>query len=283
MNVTWDEATPPKARQFTAGDWVRVVWRGGALGLVVFGCLGILLLVRLVERPLFGMQRPVTPWITQFVCRMAFVILRLPVTVRGPRMTGAGALVSNHASWLDIFALNSRMNVYFVSKQEVAGWPGIGWLARATGTVFIARKRHAAAQQTRLFEERLIEGHRLLFFPEGTSTDGLRVLPFKTTLFAAFFSDRLRHVARVQAVTVVYHPPEGEDVRFYGWWGDMAFGPSLMRVLGQPRQGRVEMVYHAPVRVDDFPNRKSLASHVEGQVRRGHAEVMAVRSAATPG
>ena len=95
-------------------------------------------------------------------------------------------VVANHASWLDIFALNAPQRIYFVSKDEVRDWPGIGWLARATGTVFIARKSREAGVQARLFETRMAAGHRLLFFPEGTSTDGRRVLPFKTTLFAAF-------------------------------------------------------------------------------------------------
>ena len=270
MSLTWEGGEPPARPPLGAGDWLRVIWRGGALGTVTFGCLALLLLVRLVERPLCGVRRPVTPWITQFVCRMAFVILRLPLSARGPRMTGPGAIVANHTSWLDIFALNSRRNVYFVSKAEVAGWPGIGWLARATGTLFIARDRREATAQTRAFEERLLQGQRLLFFPEGTSTDGMRVLPFRTTLFAAFFAEPLRHSMQVQAVSVVYHAPKDEDPRFYGWWGDMDFGPSLLRVLAQRHQGRVELRYPPPLRVDDFPNRKTLAARLETQVRDGH-------------
>ena len=127
--------------------------------------------------------------------------------------------------------------------------------------------------QVALFEDRLQHGHRLLFFPEGTSTDGIRVLPFKPTLFAPFFSDRLVHDMHIQPVTVIYHPPEGADPRFYGWWGDMGFGEHLLKVLAQKRQGKVELVYHPPVRVDDFPNRKSLASHLETQVRSAHSRL----------
>jgi 1-acyl-sn-glycerol-3-phosphate acyltransferase len=238
---------------------------------VVFGGLIVLLLLRLIERPVYGVDRPMTPYITQGVCRTAFVILQLQLSVRGPRMPGPGAVVANHSSWLDIFALNARRNVYFVSKSEVADWPAIGWLARATGTVFIRRDPREAGRQAKLFEERLLHRHRLLFFPEGTSTDGLRVLPFKSTLFAAFFADGLRHEMQIQPVSVIYHAPQGEDSQFYGWWGDMSFGSHLTKTLATRRQGRVEVVYHAPVRVDAFPNRKSLASHLETQVRAGHA------------
>ncbi len=272
MNPTWTTHAPPPPPRPGPLGWLRVACRGLVLGVVVFGGLLVLVLVRLIERPLCGVDRPVTPYITQGVCRVAFVILQLPLAVRGPRMPGPGAVVANHSSWLDIFALNARRNVYFVSKSEVADWPGIGWLARATGTVFIRRDPREAGRQAKLFEERLLHRHRLLFFPEGTSTDGLRVLPFKSTLFAAFFADGLKHEMQIQPVSVIYHAPEGEDARFYGWWGDMSFGEHLIKTLAARRQGRVEVVYHAPVRVDAFPNRKSLASHLETQVRSGHSQ-----------
>jgi 1-acyl-sn-glycerol-3-phosphate acyltransferase len=271
MSPTWDSDEPIADTRLTATDWVRVVLRGVVLATVVFGGLAVMLLLRLIERPLFGVERPMTPYITQAVCRSAFVIMGLPLLVRGPRMKVAGAVVANHGSWLDIFALNARKNVYFVSKSEVASWPGIGWLARATGTVFIQRDPRDVKNQIAAFEERLLHGHRLLFFPEGTSTDTLRILPFKPTLFAPFFSDRIIHDMHIQPVTVIYHAPEGADPRFYGWWGDMGFAQHLLKVLGQHPQGKVELVYHSPVRVDAFPNRKSLASHLEAQVRAAHS------------
>ena len=274
MSRDWQPPPPPETRPLTAPEWLRMILRGTLMGLVVCGGLVLLLAVRLVERPLAGMDRPVTPWITTAVCKAALAILRLRVVQHGAPMTGRGAHVANHTSWLDIFVLNARKTLYFVSKSEVAGWPGIGWLARATGTLFIRRDPRDARTQTALFEERLMHGHRLLFFPEGTSTDGLQVLPFKTTLFAAFFSDRLRHEMRLQAISVIYHPPMGSDRRFYGWWGDMPFAPSLARMLAQEPQGSVELVYHPPVRVDDFPNRKTLAAHLEAQVRDGHTRAV---------
>lgn len=271
MSPTWDSDEPIADSPISAAGWLRVLIRGSILGVVVFGGLGLMLLLRLFERPIFGVDRPITPYITQAVCRSAFAILRLPLLVRGPRMKVPGAVVANHGSWLDIFALNARKNVYFVSKSEVADWPGIGWLARATGTVFIQRDPRDVKNQIAVFEERLQHGHRLLFFPEGTSTDTLRVLPFKPTLFAPFFSDRIVHDMHIQPVTVIYHAPEGADPRFYGWWGDMGFAEHLLKVLAQRGQGRVELVYHAPVRVDAFPNRKSLSSHLESQVRSAHS------------
>ncbi|SMX28239.1 2-acyl-glycerophospho-ethanolamine acyltransferase [Pelagimonas phthalicica] len=269
MSPTWDPGERPPDVRISALGWGLVAIRVPILLVVIFGGLLVLLALRLVERPLFGMERPVTPWITQTVCRITLKVMGLRLMVSGPRMIGPGAIVANHASWLDIFVLNSRKNVYFVSKAEVAVWAGIGWLARATGTVFINRDRREAQKHARIIEDRLLHGHRLLFFPEGTSTDSRRVLPFKTTLFAAFFSPRLEHELQVQPVSVIYKAPRGQDPRFYGWWGDMDFGPSLIQLLAQPRQGSVTLTYHDPVRVDAFENRKALAAALEAQVRQG--------------
>ena len=165
MSDTWRGEPEPAPTPLTVVDWIRVVLRAVPLATLVFGCLAVLLLVRLFERPIFGQRRPITPFITQFVCRTAFVLLGIKYTSEGEPMQGAGAVVSNHVSWLDIFALNARKRIYFVSKSEVAHWPGIGWLARATGTVFIKRDRREVTSQISVFRERLAAGHKLLFFP----------------------------------------------------------------------------------------------------------------------
>ncbi|KPD11210.1 1-acyl-sn-glycerol-3-phosphate acyltransferase [Phaeobacter sp. 11ANDIMAR09] len=273
MSATWNEGDPPEPLRIDAFGWLLILLRASVLGGLVFGGLLILLLLRLIERPLCGLHRPVTPFITQFVCRNAFRVLGIGFSTHGNLMTQRGAVVANHTSWLDIFALNAKKRIYFVSKAEVAGWPGIGWLARATGTVFIERNPARAKEQTELFEARLMAGHKLLFFPEGTSTDGMRVLPFKTTLFQSFFGDHLRETCYIQPVSAVFHAPKGAEARFYGWWGDMEFGPHLLKTLASHHQGRVELTYHSPLRVSDFANRKALAAECERVVRQGHREM----------
>lgn len=273
MNATWKNKQAPHGHRLSWLDYLRVIRRGVPLGLLVFGGLLLLLLIRLVERPLFGLHRPITPHITQFVCRNAFRILGIRFTTNGAPMHQNGAVVANHAGWLDIFSLNARKRVYFVSKSEVASWPLIGWLARATGTVFINRDRKEAQSQIEVFRTRLTAGHMLLFFPEGTSSDSQRVLPFKSTLFAAFFTPELRDFMWVQPVTIRYFAPEGHDPRFYGWWGDMEFAPHLLQTLATKRQGQVELVYHTPVKVSDFAGRKDLAAHCEATVRDGLGEL----------
>jgi len=270
MSQTWDSNTPPVYPPITFAGWLRIFVRASALIVLVFGGLAILLLVRLIERPLYRLHRPVTPHITQFVCRWSLRILGIAFCPSGTPMQGRGAVVANHSSWLDIFALNAAKRAYFVSKSEVANWPGIGWLARATGTVFIERNPARAKEQTHLFQNRLLAGHKLLFFPEGTSTDGLQVIPFKTTLFQAFFAAELKEKIAVQPVTVTYHAPIGAEQRFYGWWGDTSFGAHLLVTLAPAKQGRIDVIYHEPLRVADYPNRKALAQACEEAVRAGH-------------
>lgn len=255
------------ATSFGPAGWLRIVLRGGFIVALIFLCLPLLLIARGIERITVGARRPVSAIFPQFVSRMAFFVLGIKHSTRGVQMRAPGAVVANHGSWLDIFALNAAKRVFFVSKDEVSAWPGIGFMARSTGTVFIKRDKREARQHIAQFEARLRVGHKLLFFPEGTSTDTRRVLPFKTTLFAAFFADELIDLMHIQPVTLVYRAPKGVDPRFYGWWGEMEFGAHLLQVLAAPRQGSVEVVYHSPVCVRDFAGRKVLAAHCEAVVR----------------
>ena len=265
MSPTWQGAPPPD-RPLRSSERVRALCRGALVGGLVFGGLALHLVLRMPERALHGAGRPWTGRLTRAVCRGALRGLGLEVLRQGTPLDGPGAIVANHGSWLDIFVLNAALPVTFVAKEEVAGWAGIGWLARATGTLFVRRERREAGGQVRALRARLAAGQRLVFFPEGTSTDGLRVLPFKPTLFAAFLDlDGLR----LQPATIRYEAPRGEDARFYGWWGDMDFAPHLLRVLGVQRQGRVTVTWHDPVALEPGMDRKALARQMQARVAAG--------------
>ncbi|MFK7876521.1 MAG: lysophospholipid acyltransferase family protein [Paracoccaceae bacterium] len=267
---TW---TPPPEPDIPLPDsrgWLRVIRRAIPMIVLILAGLLVMLLLRLVERPAFGEKRPWTPHITVAVCRALLWVMGIRYQRQGQVTSHPGALVANHSSWLDIFTLNAAAPLYFVSKAEVAGWPGIGWLARATGTMFIERDPRQAKAQTNALQSRLSVGHKLLFFPEGTSTDGLSVIPFKSTLFASFFADKVRDHIWVQPVSVRYCPPAGTTSRHYGWWGDMDLAPHLLRTLATQRQGQIKVIYHDPVRVVGYASRKDLAAYCETQVRIGH-------------
>lgn len=265
--TAWQGEDPPPAlpRPGIAG-WALVVGRGLAI-LGVLG-LGVILILPLrgVERLLAGPRRPWTgPWV-QGVCRICLWLMGIGWRREGRPMRGPGAVVANHSSWLDIMVLNAAMPVFFVAKSEVAGWPGINILTRVTNTHFVTRDPRLARAQAHEFAERTRAGHRLLFFPEGTSSDGRRVLPFKPTLFQGFLDPELPEGLAIQPMTAIYHAPPGRDPRFYGWWGDMALGPHILAVLAQTRQGHVTVRLGAPIPVAG-ETRKTLSARAEAAVR----------------
>lgn len=257
---------PPRVGGLLA--WARVVRRGvGIIMVLLIGVLTVLLL-RGPEWLLVRSRRPLTGRVVQLVCRSCLFVMGLGWRHEGRPLRGHGAVVANHSGWLDIFVLNAAMPVFFVSKAEVRHWPGINILTAITNTQFIARDRRQAATQAAGLTARLRAGHRLLFFPEGTSSDGRRVLPFKPTLFQAFLGPELPPELAIQPVTAVYEAPPGRDPRFYGWWSDMALGPHLLAVLAQKPQGRVSVILHPPIPVAGH-DRKSLAAATEAAVRAG--------------
>ena len=263
---TWRGEPPPLPPRPTPLGWLLVALRGTAVISVLMAGVLLILPMRAAESLAAGRRRPVTgPWV-QGVCRLCLWLLGIRWRRQGRPMRGAGAMVANHSSWLDIFALNAAAPVFFVSKAEVSGWPGINVLTRVTETHFVTRDPRLARQQAAQFAERTALGHRLLFFPEGTSTDGRRVLPFKPTLFQAFLDPALPPGLAIQPVSVCYEAPAGRDPRFYGWWGDMDLGPHLLAVLAQPRQGRITVTLHPPAPVAGH-DRKSLAAAAEHAVR----------------
>lgn len=205
------------------------------------------------------------------------ILLRL-IGVR-VRLVGAPAadrpllLLSNHASWLDIPVVGSLTPLFFVAKSEVAGWPVVGLLARFQRTVFVDRqRRQATGSVNREIAERLHEGDPVVLFAEGTSSDGNRVLPFRTALVGAV----REAVAAAEAVAV--QPMAIAYVRLQGlpmgrqhrpaaaWFGDMELAPHLLDVL---RHGAidVEVSFGAPLVLDAAHDRKQVTRDAEQVVR----------------
>ena len=270
MAPTWHSTDPaPAPPPIGLAGWGRVLGRGAGLAVVLGAGVGAFAALRVIEVAALRRRRVLSPLVSQQVSRAALRIIGLSIRVEGVPLSGPGAVVANHVSWLDILVLNAAQRVFFVSKSEVAHWPGIGFLARITGTEFITRRGADAVRQKAQLVARLSDGARLLFFPEGTSSDGLQVLPFKPTLFAAFFDSALQDRLALQAATLVYHAPRGADARVYGWWGDMGFGPHFLAVLARPSHGGVTVVLHSPLRAGDFDSRKQLAAQCEAMVRAG--------------
>ena len=193
--------------------------------------------------------------------------------------------ISNHVSYLDIEVLGAVIAGSFVAKSEVAGWPLFGWLAKLQETVFINRKaKREIAKQGESLTDRLFAGDNLILFPEGTSSDGNRVLPFKTALFAVAsqrIDDRPLVVQPVSLTAVALDGiPLGRVLRpLYAWYGDMDLGPHLWQFA---KLGGVTVVleFHSPVTVDDTGSRKALAEECWKAVHAGVARAVAGRALA---
>ncbi|HKT16890.1 MAG TPA: lysophospholipid acyltransferase family protein [Stellaceae bacterium] len=212
--------------------------------------------------------------------RLCCRILGIALERRGPPSTHRPTLfAANHTSYLDITILGASIEGSFVSKAEVAHWPIFGWLAKLQRSIFVERSdRAGAARQRDAIRQRLEDGDNLILFPEGTSSDGLHVLPFKTALFAAAEDERVV----IQPVSVAYQLLDGIPLgRFYrpffAWYGDMAMAPHLWKALGL---GRLTVVvqFHAPVRLKDLGSRKALAEYCRGEIVRGLADALAGRA-----
>jgi 1-acyl-sn-glycerol-3-phosphate acyltransferase len=269
--TTWNGADPPELPPLTRRETLRGAVRSAAF--VVMTVVALALFV-----PGRYLRHWLGPWVTyhfhvaRLWSRAGLWLAGLRHEVHGTPVKG-GALVANHCSWLDIFALRAVTLIYFVSKAEVADWPGVGFVTRVTGTIFIERRRSQAKAQEAMLRSRIAADQLLAFFPEGTSTDGERVLPFKSSLFSVFFLDHHGADLTVQPVSIRYRPDPASGLpgSFYGWWGTMSFEGHIFDVFARSRRGRAIVTFHDPVRASDFPHRKALAEHCAAVVRAGHA------------
>lgn len=269
MAVTaWNEIDPPELPPLTLTQKLR-----GAFRVVVF------VTMTLIALGLFLVGRALRHWlgrwvtfhfgVARFWSRGGLALLGLRHRAVGAPVA-SGALVANHCSWLDILTIRAVRLVYFVSKADVADWPGVGFVTKVAGTVFIERRRTEAKRQEQVLLERIAAEQLLCFFPEATSTDGARVLEFKSSLFSAFFHDGHGEDFAVQPVTVRYHAPEGLPDVFYGWWGTMGFEAHIWQVACRSSGGVAEVIFHAPVRPKDYVDRKSMAQSCRDRVAKGH-------------
>jgi len=210
----------------------------------------------------------------RFVCRL----IGVRITVLGTAVKGGVLITANHTGWLDIPILSAVMPVSFVAKQEVGAWQFFGTLARLQRTIFIRRERAKALEDRDTIRRRLGDGDALVIFPEGTSTDGNRVLAFKSALLSAAelpLGEEREHAihAPVQPVSIAYvglHGlPMGRENRpFFAWYGDMELVPHLWEAF---EMGPIDVIVelHKPLTVDQAGGRKELAAAAEAAVRAG--------------
>jgi lyso-ornithine lipid O-acyltransferase len=193
---------------------------------------------------------------------------------------------ANHVSYTDITILGSLIPGSFIAKAEVADWPFLGWLAKLQRTIFVDRQILNAATQRDAICERLVAGDALILFPEGTSGDGNRPLPFKTALFGAAEKRGDVGPVVVQPVSLAYTRlngiPIGRSFRpFFSWYGAMGLVPHLWRMIGL---GMVEVVvqFHPPTFLADCGSRKALAGYCRARIAGGMAGALFGRPQPVP-
>jgi lyso-ornithine lipid O-acyltransferase len=248
------------------------------LALLPFQLIGMVFDLRL--------QRTIPHLYHRILCALIGVRIREV----GTRSAASPTLIlSNHVSWLDICVITALGPVVFVAKSEVAGWPVFGWLARLQRTIFINRRaRHQTGAATREIAGRLLGGDAVVLFAEGTSSDGIRVLPFRSSLVGAVHhalgtGSRHTHVT-VQPMSLAYVSfgglPMGRGLRErVAWYGDAELIPHLLSVLAS---GAVDVTvsWGDAVAYDMRADRKAIARDAEFSVRRLTAA--ALRGAPSP-
>ena len=209
-------------------------------------------------------------------------LLGLTVRVIGRPAVGARSVVfvSNHSSWLDIPVLGGVLEGSFVAKSEISRWPLVSTIARLGRTVYVSRNRGRTVSERDSMRGRLAAGDKLILFPEGTTSDGSRVMPFRSTFFAVAEGE---HPPLIQPVSVVYDRlaglPAGRACRpLFAWYGDMSLASHYWR-LAQHRGLRATILLHAPLDPALFHNRKVLARAVWHTVADGAATLRQNRPA----
>ncbi len=200
--------------------------------------------------------------IMQFSFFIGCLIWGVRVTCRGaPAKDLPLLMVSNHFSYLDVFALGSTVPAHFTPKREVANWPFIGLLCRTGGCIFIDRRPSRTLHNKSELEYALRKNYIISLFPEGTTSDGSGLLPFKSS----FFSIAEENDLMVQPVSVLYthlngKPVDAAALPIIGWYGDSDFFPHATTFLMQ-KNVDVTLIFHTAFNGGEFESRKELAAH----------------------
>lgn len=215
----------------------------------------------------------IVPWLWQkAVCS----IFRIKVVVEGKPYTQSQTIyVSNHISYLDIPAVGSILRASFVAKKDVASWPVFGFLSKLQQTAFISRSREDAKKEKYALDTMLTDGKSLIIFPEGTSTDGREVLPFKSSLFSIAYREGLDDI-KIQPFTISMARVDNKDVTtqdirdIYSWHLNMDTPlEKHLWTFAKSAGATIKVTFHPEIKASDFSDRKTLAKTSHKAVSNG--------------
>ena len=212
-------------------------------------------------------------WLPVIFYRLLIWLLSIKIEYEGnlSNSKNCNLLISNHISYLDIPILGSVFPLSFVSKSEVKYWPVLGFLSKLGSTVFIKRvKTDTLFQKNKIFNL-LSEGKKLLIFPEGTTSDSNRILPFKSSLFSALENQNFI----IQPLIIIYFDLNGMPINRWlrpliAWYGDMELMTHLS-ILKNIKSIHAKIIYLKPVNTINFSNRKKLSNYLEQQTQEAYS------------
>jgi 1-acyl-sn-glycerol-3-phosphate acyltransferase len=232
---------------------VRLVLRATGLLIALLICVPLHYAFRTIH---YG--SPFPKLFLRIACRLCGARLR----VHGVPLRRDVFFICNHLSWLDILALGGASGTAFVAKAELAVAPVVGWLARINRTVFVSREdRMGVADQINRLREALADNWSITVFPEGTTTDGMSLLPFKTSMLRVL--EPPPPGVMVQPVVLDYGGPIGE---WLGWIGTEGGIDNAKRILARRGSFRLEVFYLEPFDPRDCPGRKAIAAEARARI-----------------
>ncbi|MEE4199983.1 lysophospholipid acyltransferase family protein [Erythrobacter sp.] len=249
------EATP-----ITVRGWTRIIRRS----LMLLGLMAVFIPLHYLYRA-FAYGSPFPMWFLRFAAR----VCGARVKTIGTHLRRDVFYVANHVSWIDILALAGASGTAFVAKAELAKAPLVGWLATMNRTVFVKREaRMSVADQINALKEALADNWSVTVFPEGTTTDGQSLLPFKTSMLSVL--EPPPPGVLVQPVLIDYGP----IAEWIGWIGEEPGFNNAKRVLA--RKGSFELRLHflEPFSPVDFRGRKAISQEARRRVEDALREAL---------
>ena len=209
-------------------------------------------------------------WLPVIFHKLLLWLLSINIEYEGnyQRAKGCNFFDSNHLPYLDIPILGSVFPLRFVAKSEVQFWPIFGFLSKLARTIFIKRKRSDSVIQKNKIFDLLSSGDKVCMFPEGTTSDGNRVLDFKSSSFSALENQKFL----IQPIIISYSDLNGIPINRWlrpviAWYGDMDLKPHLLKLVSL-RSIKIKLIYINPVCSSHFASRKDLSNYLEKKIKK---------------
>ncbi len=231
---------------------------------------------------LFGKIIPLLEkWLPVFFHKMLLWLLSIEVEIvyESNRSRKGNLFISNHLSYLDIPILGSKFPLRFVAKSEIKSWSLFGFLAKKGRSIFIKRNKIDSYNQKNKILDLLSSGEKVFIFPEGTTSDGNRVLEFKSSSFSSVENQNFS----IQPIVIVYTALNGIPINRWlrpmiAWYGDMDLKPHLFQLI-RLMSIKAKLIYLEPVNTQSFENRKDLSKYLENRIRKIYSSALSKKIA----